>query len=174
MLSRSAALLALAGSAAAFAPMSMSLDRRSVVQTGAAGLAIAAPLLRPDAAVAGMDNMQTYKGRFIDSGSGSSSSAPSGGKGKGKNMNGKAPVITILDHRGCNRGGPNKEYTGAKAGNQDDEMCVKVQSSVIPASEARAAAQLAEAISLKQKGIDGPYTGNLGYRKDQGVRITPY
>jgi len=174
MLSRSAALLALAGSAAAFAPMSMSLDRRSIVQTGAAGLAIAAPLLRPDAAVAGMDNMQTYKGRFIDSGSGSSSAAPAA-KGKGgKNMNGKAPVITIFDHRGCQRGGPNKEYTGAKAGNQDDEMCVKVQSSVIPASESRAAAQLAESISFKGKGQDGPYTGNLGYRKDQGVSIVPY
>jgi len=34
-----------------------------------------------------------------------------------------------------------------------------VQSSKIAASEARAAAQLAEAISFKAKGIDGPYTG---------------
>jgi len=72
---------------------------------------------------------------------------------------GRAPVITIFDHRGCQRGGANKEYTGAKANSQDDEMCVKVQSSKIAASEARAAAQLAESISLKAKGIDGPYTG---------------
>jgi hypothetical protein len=38
-------------------------------------------------------------------------------------------------------------------------MCVKVQSVVIPRSDARAAAQLAESISFKAKGIDGPYTG---------------
>ncbi len=35
--------------------------------------------------------------------------------------------------RGCKRGGPNKEYTGPKANGQDDEMCIKVQSVVIPA-----------------------------------------
>jgi hypothetical protein len=26
---------------------------------------------------------------------------------------GKAPVITIFDHRGCKRGGPDTEYKGA-------------------------------------------------------------
>ena len=40
---------------------------------------------------------------------------------------GKAPVITVFDHRGCQRGGPDKEYKGAKANSADDEMCVKVQ-----------------------------------------------
>ena len=40
---------------------------------------------------------------------------------------GKAPVITIFDHRGCQRGGPDTEYKGAKANSKDDEMCVKVQ-----------------------------------------------
>ena len=35
-------------------------------------------------------------------------------------------VITIFDHRGCKRGGPNAEYTGEAAGGADDEMCVKV------------------------------------------------
>jgi len=52
-----------------------------------------------------------------------------------------------------------QEYTGAKASGQDDEMLVKVQSVKITASDARAAAQLAETISLKAKGIDGTYTG---------------
>ena len=94
-------------------------------------------------------------------------------------------MITIFHHRGCQRGGTNKEYTGAKASGIEDEMCIKVQyfvlylclfrslslswltrllleqvqSSKIAASDARAAAQLGEAISLKAKGIDGPYTG---------------
>ena len=40
---------------------------------------------------------------------------------------GKAPIITVFDHRGCQRGGPDKEYKGAKANSKDDEMCVKVQ-----------------------------------------------
>ena len=33
---------------------------------------------------------------------------------------------TIFDHRGCQRGGENKEYSGAKANGQEDEMMVKV------------------------------------------------
>lgn len=37
-----------------------------------------------------------------------------------------APVITVFDHRGCGSHS-NKEYTGKKAGNQDDQMLVKVQ-----------------------------------------------
>jgi hypothetical protein len=78
---------------------------------------------------------------------------------------GRAPVITIFDHRGCNRGGPNKEYTGSKANGQDDEMLVKVQSLVIPKAEARAEAFLGEAISLKGKGIDGPYSFGFGFPK---------
>ena len=116
MLSRSAVVLALAGSAAAFSPMAMNLDRRAIVQAGTAA-AVAAPLLRPEAANAGMDNMQTYKGRFIDGSAGASSSSSGGGGGKGK-MDGRAPVITIMDHRGCQRGGANKEYTGAKVNGQ--------------------------------------------------------
>lgn len=37
----------------------------------------------------------------------------------------KAPDIVIMDHRGCSRkaGG---EYNGAKSGDMNDEMCVKV------------------------------------------------
>ena len=121
--------LALVGSAAAFSPMMSMETGRRQVVQAGAAAAVAAPLLRANPAAAGMDK------------------------------SGRAPVITIFDHRGCNRGGPNKEYTGAKAGGKDDEMCVKVQSVKIAASEARAAAQLAESISFKSKGIDGPYTG---------------
>ena len=129
MMSRTSVVLALAGSAAAFSPMMSMETGRRQVVQAGAAAAVAAPLLRANPAEATMDK------------------------------SGRAPVITIFDHRGCNRGGANKEYTGAKANGQDDEMCVKVQSSKIAASDARAAAQLAEAISLKAKGIDGPYTG---------------
>jgi hypothetical protein len=44
-------------------------------------------------------------------------------------------------------------------------MLVKVQSLVIPKAEARAEAFLGEAISLKGKGIDGPYSFGFGYPK---------
>ena len=68
---------------------------------------------------------------------------------------GRAPVITIFDHRGCQRGGPDTEYKGAKANSKDDEMCVKVQSAKITVSEAEAAKALQEFISFTSKGIDG-------------------
>merc|ERR1712216_781361 len=103
-MSRSVAL-ALVGSAAAFSPMmSMDLGRRSIVQAGAAS-AVAAPLLRPQEAQAGLPVDALCAGKACNS----------------------APVITIFDHRGCKRGGPNAEYTGEAAGGADDEMCVKVQ-----------------------------------------------
>ena len=58
-------------------------------------------------------------------------------------QSGRAPVITIFDHRGCQRGGPNAEYTGPKSNDQDDEMCVKVQSKIIGANNnAKAIAQV--------------------------------
>jgi len=156
MLSRSALVLALAGSAAAFSPMSMSLDRRTIVQAGAV---VAAPLLRPGSADAALSSLSDGSKTVGGSGSAPAAKGKSGGKGSFK---GAAPVITIFDHRGCNRGGPNKEYTGGKANGQDDEMLVKVQSLTIPMSESRAAAQLAESISFKAKGVDGEYTSNLG------------
>ena len=37
-----------------------------------------------------------------------------------------APIVTIFDARGCPRGG--SEYSGEKAGDQDDDMAVKVAS----------------------------------------------
>ena len=72
---KTCAVLALAGSAAAFAPtMSLSANRRQVVQAGTAA-AVAAPLLRSSpAGAASFDNFP-----------------------------GRAPVITVLDHRGCSR-----------------------------------------------------------------------
>jgi len=98
MLARCAAALALAGSAAAFSPMmSMETGRRQLLQGGAAA-AVAAPLLRANPAEARV----------------------------GLQAPGKAPVITIFDHRGCQRGGKNKEYAGELTNSQDDEMCVKV------------------------------------------------
>ena len=42
---------------------------------------------------------------------------------------------------------------------QDDEMLVKVEMKTIPRSDARAAAQLQESLSLKSKGLDGTYSG---------------
>jgi hypothetical protein len=75
VVAKTCAVLALAGSAAAFAPtMSLSANRRQVVQGGAAA-AVAAPLLRSSpAGAASFDNFP-----------------------------GRAPVISILDHRGCPR-----------------------------------------------------------------------
>ena len=140
MLSRSAIVLGLVSSAAAFSPMSMSLDRRTIVQTSVVA-GVAAPLLRPNAAEASLNARAA------------------------RALSGKAPVITIFDHRGCNRGGENKEYTGGKANGQDDEMLVKVQSVGIEVSEAKAEAFLGEAISLKGKGIDGPYSFGFGFPK---------
>jgi len=107
---RSSVVLALAGSAAAFSPamvsMTMETGRREVLKAGAAA-AIAAPLLRPSEASA-------------DFKSGGWSGPNFGCK------HGTAPIITIFDHHGCQRGSDNGEYTGAKANDQNDEMMVKV------------------------------------------------
>ncbi len=61
---------------------------------------------------------------------------------------GKAPVITVFDHRGCQRGGPDKEYKGKKANSPDDEMCVKVQSAKIAVSAATAESVLQQSLSV--------------------------
>ena len=62
---------------------------------------------------------------------------------------GKAPVITVFDHRGCKRGGPDTEYKGAKANSKDDEMCVKVQVAKISGPDADAVLQ--QTISVLKK-----------------------
>ena len=54
---------------------------------------------------------------------------------------GKAPIITVFDHRGCQRGGPDTEYKGAKANSKDDEMCVKVQMAKVTGPNADAVLQ---------------------------------
>jgi hypothetical protein len=58
---------------------------------------------------------------------------------------GRAPVVTIFDHRGCGRA--TKEYTGAKSGDKNDQMCIKAQSLKISVSEQTAAKLLQEALS---------------------------
>jgi len=132
-LSRCTVAFALAGSAAAFSPMmSMDMGRRQIVQAGAAA-AVAAPLLRSTPASAARINTE-------------------------ENGGGKAPIITIFDHRGCTAHA-NQEYRGKFTFSSDDEMLVKVELKKIPRSEARAIAQLQESISLNQKGIDGSYSG---------------
>jgi hypothetical protein len=123
----------------------MNLGRRDIVQAGAAAAA-AAPFLKANPADAAI-GAQAMGGRFRSSAA--------------------APVITIFDHRGCTAHA-NKEYTGSKTGNQDDEMLVKVQMQVIPKSESRAIAQYLESIGFKEKGIDGPRATAL--KLDQGLR----
>jgi len=131
MIARTSAILALAGSAAAFSPMmSMDMGRRQVVQTAGAA-AIAAPLLRANPAEAANPAMRTSQ----------------------------APKIAIFDHRGCQRGGPNREYTGPASNDQDDEMCVGVSSVKVSVSDTEASKFLQQVISYQAKGIDGPYTG---------------
>mmetsp|Transcript_13114 Transcript_13114/g.25744 ORF Transcript_13114/g.25744 Transcript_13114/m.25744 type:complete len:113 (-) Transcript_13114:61-399(-) len=61
----------------------------------------------------------------------------------------RAPVITVFDHRGCNRAP--KEYKGKAAGSRDDEMMVKAQSVKIAVSEPDAAAVLQATISTLKK-----------------------
>ena len=61
---------------------------------------------------------------------------------------GKAPVITVFDHRGCQRGTPDKEYRGKKAGGPDDEMCIKVQSAKIAVSASTADSVLQQSLSV--------------------------
>jgi hypothetical protein len=153
MLARSVVALALAGSAAAFSPMmSMETGRRQVVQAGAAA-AVAAPLLRPADADAASDmGFKMGNAAFA----------------KFSRQNGAAPVITIMDHRGCTAHA-NKEYRGPKSNDEDDEMCVKVAMPVIPISYTRAAQQLQESISYRAKGIDGDYTA----QKDLSIYKKP-
>jgi hypothetical protein len=129
MIGRTTVVLALAGSAVAFSPM-MSMDMgRRQLVQTAGAAAVAAPLLRANPAAA---------------------KAP---------MDAQAPKIQVFDHRGCQRGGPNKEYKGAPSGDSDDEMCVGVAMSKVSVSDVSASKFLAQVISY-EKGIDGDYLGN--------------
>ena len=62
----------------------------------------------------------------------------------------RAPVITVFDHRGCTAH-KNQEYTGPKSGDQDDEMCVKVQSAKISVDSNVAAAVTKNSLSILPK-----------------------
>jgi len=48
---------------------------------------------------------------------------------------GRAPVITVFDHRGCTAH-KNTDYTGPKANGMEDEQCIKVQSVKIAGPDA--------------------------------------
>ena len=67
------------------------------------------------------------------------------------NREARAPVITIMDHRGCPR--ENKEYMGGKTGGYDDEMCVRVHLKTIAAS---VTASLPLDMTLAKRALDGP------------------
>ena len=62
----------------------------------------------------------------------------------------RAPVITVFDHRGCTAH-KNAEYTGRRTGDQDDAMCVKVQSSKIAVDSNVAADVLKSSLTVLPK-----------------------
>lgn len=59
-----------------------------------------------------------------------------------KSSKGVAPVITVFDHRGCDR--IRKEYKGEKSDDMDDYMMVKLKGEAITVSTSTAASVLAE------------------------------
>ena len=59
--------------------------------------------------------------------------------------NGRAPVVTVFDHRGCSRAP--KEYQGDKAEGQDDEMMIKVSFQKIQIAEEAATRVLQESLT---------------------------
>ena len=61
-----------------------------------------------------------------------------------------APVITVFDHRGCTAH-KNAEYKGPKSNDQDDEMCVKVQSAKIVIDSNVAAAVFKDSLTTLKK-----------------------
>ena len=77
--------------------------------------ASSSPLLRPEAAEA-----KGFPGNMVG--------------------NPSAPVITLLDHRGCNR--VSTEYKGPRANAMEDEQCVKLESKITAVSTDEAAAFL--------------------------------
>mmetsp|Transcript_38141 Transcript_38141/g.61493 ORF Transcript_38141/g.61493 Transcript_38141/m.61493 type:complete len:119 (+) Transcript_38141:44-400(+) len=105
MIGRATAVLALAGSAVAFSPMMSMETGRRQIVQAGVAAAVAAPLLRANPAAAGMDK------------------------------SGRAPVITVFDHRGCTAH-KNTDYTGPKANGMEDEQCIKVQSVKIAGPDA--------------------------------------
>ena len=70
---------------------------------------------------------------------------------------GRAPVVTVFDHRGCTAH-KNAEYRGAASNDQDDEMCVMVSCPPVKVSDVTASKFLQQNLSYQAKGIDGDYT----------------
>lgn len=62
----------------------------------------------------------------------------------------RAPLITVFDHRGCSRH-LNAEYKGKLTGDQDDEMCVKVQTAKIATSTGLAEKVLADSLNTLKR-----------------------
>jgi len=121
MLAKLAFLVALIGHAAAFGSLSM--------------------------AVGGMGRRE-----IINSGLAAASAAPilaNFGAEAALDKNSKAPIITVFDHRGCTRAP--KEYTGPKSNNQNDEMCIKVESRKIDVSESSASKALEQMLGSLKK-----------------------
>lgn len=102
------------GSTAAFSPMmmSMDMDRRAVVKSAALGAAISAPKLA---------NAFECSPAEIDPETGT---CPVPKNDIDKPKVSLAPLIQIMDHRGCTR--PRKEYKGKASGDGNDEMMVMV------------------------------------------------
>eukprot|EP00285_Hemiselmis_virescens_P018068 CAMPEP_0173384994 /NCGR_PEP_ID=MMETSP1356-20130122/7568_1 /TAXON_ID=77927 ORGANISM="Hemiselmis virescens, Strain PCC157" /NCGR_SAMPLE_ID=MMETSP1356 /ASSEMBLY_ACC=CAM_ASM_000847 /LENGTH=127 /DNA_ID=CAMNT_0014340601 /DNA_START=108 /DNA_END=491 /DNA_ORIENTATION=+ len=109
--------------------MSMNIGRRELAQ-GAAAAAVVAPLLRPDEASAALGRAR-------------------GGPRKPLT----APVITILDHRGCSENSKHQEYKGQRSNDENDEMCIVVKQKVIAVSEADAAKKRQEYLSFNNLGM---------------------
>eukprot|EP00283_Hemiselmis_rufescens_P006632 CAMPEP_0173433894 /NCGR_PEP_ID=MMETSP1357-20121228/11160_1 /TAXON_ID=77926 /ORGANISM="Hemiselmis rufescens, Strain PCC563" /LENGTH=133 /DNA_ID=CAMNT_0014398639 /DNA_START=89 /DNA_END=490 /DNA_ORIENTATION=- len=127
-------------------------SRREIVQ-GAGAAAVAAPLLRPDQADAA----------FFGKASG----------GPRKPLT--APVILVLDHRGCSENSKHKEYKGKAANDMNDEMCVVVRQKVISVADSDAAKMRQEYLSFKASGLNtkriwqqGPnYMENFEFSDDE-------
>ena len=97
------------------------------------GRTVALALVGSAAAFSPMMSMETGRRQVVQAGAAAAVAAPllRGSPAEAKmDKSGKAPTILIMDHRGCSRkaGG---EYTGAKAGDMNDEMCVKVSMSKV-------------------------------------------
>eukprot|EP00961_Rhodomonas_salina_P052082 699127-Rhodomonas_salina.1 len=110
------------------------------------------------AAYVPMMSMDMGRREVVQAGTAAAAVAPflqGASAGAAMDKSAKAPQITIFDHRGCSRAP--KESTGAKAGDQNDEMMVKVASTKVSVSEGDAAKALQEFIAF-EKGLDGPFT----------------
>ena len=119
MFSTKLVALAFVGTAAAINPvMQMSAGRRVAIQ-GAGAAAVAAPFLRP-----AESDAASYKGQYA------------GNMVSGKDL--VAPVISLLDHRGCSR--TSSEYTGPSSGTMEDEQVAIIRmDACTPSAQATAA-----------------------------------